>query len=91
MRRINFIFILMLSLTNLDTNHYANAVINEADTKLCDTFKYALISSLREPVDEAVAEIYKDDKEAPENLVWASYDAEILKVNQLYGVGGYMR
>ncbi|OIU71525.1 DUF3888 domain-containing protein [Rossellomorea aquimaris] len=88
MRKIQFIFLLTLLLTTLDTNHYANAAINEADTKLCETYKYALISSLREPVDQAVAEIYKDDKEAPSNLIWATYDAEILKIKQLYGVGG---
>lgn len=62
--------------------------INEADTELCDTLKYALIGSLREPVDQAIIEIYKDDENAPEGLTWATYDTEILKVKQLYGVGG---
>ncbi|RYG71489.1 DUF3888 domain-containing protein [Lentibacillus lipolyticus] len=61
--------------------------INEADTELCDTLKYALINSLRKPVNKAIAE-YKDDKQAPEGLTWASYDTEILKIKQLYGVGG---
>lgn len=62
--------------------------INEADTQLSDTFKYALISSLRKPVDQAVIEIYKDDKDAPEGLTWATYDTEILKIKQLYAIGG---
>lgn len=62
--------------------------INEADTELCETLKYALIGSLREPVDKAIVEIYKDDKNVPEGLTWAAYDTEILKINQLYGVGG---
>jgi hypothetical protein len=88
MKKIQFIFILTLFCIILDRNHYATAAINEADTKLCETFKYALISSLRTPVDEAVAEIYKNDKNAPEGLTWASYDAEILQIRQLYGVGG---
>jgi hypothetical protein len=62
--------------------------INEADTELCDTLKYALISSLREPIDKAITEIYKDDENAPEGLTWDSYDTEIIKIKQLYGVGG---
>lgn len=62
--------------------------INEADTELCETLKYALIGSLREPVDKAIVEIYKDDKSVPEGLTWAAYDTEILKIKQLYGVGG---
>lgn len=62
--------------------------INEADTELCETLKYALIGSLREPVDKAIVEIYKDDKNVPESLTWAAYDTEVLKIKQLYGVGG---
>lgn len=62
--------------------------INEADTKLCETLKYALINSLRKPIDKAIVKIYKDDKNAPEDLTWASYDTEILKIKQLYGIGG---
>lgn len=62
--------------------------INEADTELLETVKYALIGSLREPVDKAIVEIYKDDKNAPEGLTWAAYDTEILKIKQVYGVGG---
>jgi Protein of unknown function (DUF3888) len=69
------------------TTVYAKT-INEADTQLSDTFKYALISSLRKPVDQAVIEIYKDDKDAPEGLTWASYDTEILMIKQWYGIGG---
>ncbi|MFC4560200.1 DUF3888 domain-containing protein [Virgibacillus kekensis] len=62
--------------------------INEADTELCETLKYALINSLREPVDRALAEIYKDDEYAPEGLTWASYDTNIIKIEQLSGVAG---
>ncbi|MEW9671077.1 DUF3888 domain-containing protein [Ammoniphilus sp. 3BR4] len=63
--------------------------INETDTELCDAFKYALIRSLGEPIDRAIAEIYKDDEVAQEEgLTWATYDTEILKIKQLYGVGG---
>lgn len=62
--------------------------INEADTGLCETLKMALISSHREPVDKAITEIYKNDKNAPVGLTWASYDTEILKIKQLYGIGG---
>lgn len=62
--------------------------INEADTDLCDTVKYALINSLRHPIDQAIIEIYKDDQDAPEDLTWASYETEILKIKQLNGVGG---
>ncbi|AGK55220.1 DUF3888 domain-containing protein [Bacillus sp. 1NLA3E] len=62
--------------------------INEADTELCETVKMALISSLREPVDKAIVEIYKDDEDVPEGLTWASYDTEILKIKQLYGISG---
>ncbi len=71
----------------VNTTAYAQT-INEADTELCGTFKYALISSLREPIDKAIVQIYKDDKDAPEGLTWASYDTEILKIEQVYGVGG---
>jgi hypothetical protein len=45
-------------------------------------------NSLEKPIDKAIEEIYKDDEEAPEGLNWASYDTEILKIKQLYGVGG---
>lgn len=63
--------------------------VNEADTELCETLKMALISSNRKPVDRAITEIYKNDKKAQElGLTWASYDTEILKVKQLYGIGG---
>ena len=53
--------------------------ILEAETGLCETYRYALINSLREPVDKAIVEIYKDDQNAPEGLTWATYDTEILK------------
>jgi hypothetical protein len=63
--------------------------VNEADTELCETLKMALISSNRQPVDKAITEIYKDDKKAQElGLSWASDGTEILKIKQLYGIGG---
>jgi hypothetical protein len=62
--------------------------INEAETNLCETLKLALINSLREPVDKAIIEIYKDDKKAPKGLTWASYETEMLKIKQLSGIGG---
>ena len=63
--------------------------VNEADTELCETLKMALISSNRKPVDKAITEIYKDDKKAQElSLTWASDGTEILKIKQLYGIGG---
>ncbi len=62
--------------------------INEADTELCETVKAALISSNREPVDKAISEIYKNDKKAPKDLTWASWETEILKIKQVYGIGG---
>lgn len=62
-----------------------SATINETDTELCEAFKCALISK---PIDKAIVEIYKDDKDAPEGLTWVSYDTEILKIKQLYRIGG---
>ena len=47
-----------------------------------------LLSSLREPVNKAIIEIYKDDANAPEGLRWDSTGANILKIKQVYGVGG---
>lgn len=64
-----------------------SATENETDTELCDAFKLALINVLRGPIDKAIAEIYKDDKDAPK-LTWASYDTEIIKIKQIYGIGG---
>lgn len=84
-----FAVMLMIGMLFVISNKTVNAkTINEADTELCETLKYALIGSLREPVDKAINEIYKDDKNAPEGLTWASYETEILKIKQLYGVGG---
>ena len=62
--------------------------INEADTELSETLKMALINSNRKLIDKAISEIYKNDKNAPEGLTWDSYDTEILKIKQLYGIGG---
>jgi hypothetical protein len=63
--------------------------VNEADTELCETLKMALISSNRKPVDKVITEIYKEDKKAQElGLTWASDGTEILKIKQLYGIGG---
>lgn len=84
-----FLVFLIVGVQLVIFNPTANAkTINEADTELCETLKYALINSLRNPIDKAIAEIYKDDKDAPGGLTWAAYDTEILKVNQQYGIGG---
>ncbi|GLO64524.1 MULTISPECIES: DUF3888 domain-containing protein [Oceanobacillus] len=61
--------------------------INEADTDFTKTLEYALIISLIEPIDEAITTIYKDDKNAPEDLEWSVDEAEILKIKQLGEVG----
>lgn len=87
MKKFSIIVMIALLLVSIIEPVYGKT-INEADTKLCDTTKYALISSLRKPVDKAITEIYKDDKNAPEGLTWASYDTEILKIKQLFGIGG---
>ncbi|WP_106497299.1 DUF3888 domain-containing protein [Lentibacillus sp. Marseille-P4043] len=84
-------FIISLVLTVILIGYHVPAysqTINETDTELCDTLQYALINSLREPIDKAITEIYKNDKHAPEGLTWASYDTKILKIKQIYGVGG---
>lgn len=71
------------------SNTTANAkTINEAETDLCDTLKLALTNSLREPIDKAIVEIYKDDKNAPKDFRWDNTGAEILKIKQVYGIGG---
>jgi len=87
MKKFSVVLMIVLLLASINTPVYGKT-INEADTKLCDTLKYALINSLREPVDKAIAEIYKDDKNAPEGLTWAAYDTEILKIKQLFGIAG---
>lgn len=87
MKKIIMIAVIFLLLSSRDTSVYSETV-NETDTNLCEAFKYVLIRSLSEPIDKAIVEIYKDDKEMPEDLTWAAYDTEILKVKQLFGVGG---
>ncbi|MBH9964868.1 DUF3888 domain-containing protein [[Bacillus] enclensis] len=87
MKKIKILF----SLTIFFFSYYQRAdatTLTEADTELCDTLKYALISSLREPIDQAVEIIYKDDKRAPDGLTWAAYQTEILKIKQIFGAGG---
>ncbi|MCS0673499.1 DUF3888 domain-containing protein [Cytobacillus firmus] len=87
MNKVSIIFIVFLFL--ISGNEVINAkTINEADTELSDTLKYALINSLRKSVDKAIEEIYKDDKNAPEGLTWATYDTEVIKLKQVYCVGG---
>lgn len=76
-------FVLIISNTTVNTK-----TINEADTELCEILKYALMSSLREQVDKAIVNFYKDDINAPQGLRWYATGAEILKLRQLYGVGG---
>ncbi|MGG6447390.1 DUF3888 domain-containing protein [Pseudobacillus badius] len=87
MKKFAVILILATVLVTTGTPVYSKT-INETDTKLCETLKYALINSLREPIDKAITEIYKHDKEVPEGLAWASFQTEILKIKQLNGIGG---
>lgn len=84
-----YIVILIVGISLIVTNTSVSAKpINEADTKLCDTLYLALMSSLREPVDKGIAEIYKDDENAPKGLRWDVTGAEINKIKQVYGIGG---
>jgi hypothetical protein len=85
LKKAAFILLLFLFISNDVSNA---ETINEADTELCETVKMALISSNRKPVDKAIAIIYKNDKGAPKDLTWASWDTEILKIKQVYGIGG---
>ena len=87
MKKFAIMLLVGMFLVSSNTTVYSKT-INEADTELCETLRYALINRLRQPVDKAIADIYKDDKDAPEGLTWASYETEILKIKQLYGVGG---
>ncbi|WP_411953578.1 DUF3888 domain-containing protein [Alkalibacillus sp. S2W] len=87
MKKLIVILIIMMFLAGYEPPLLSQTK-NEADTEICETFKYALINSLREPIDKAIHEIYKDDENAPKNLMWAPYNTEILKIRQLHGVGG---
>ena len=77
------IMVLIISTANVNAK-----TINEADTTLCDTLNYAIMSSLRDPEYKAIVEIYKNDINAPQGLRWDTTGAKILKIKQLYGVGG---
>lgn len=86
MKKIVLMLLVGMSLANPTVY---SKTINEADTELCETVKMALISSNRNPVDKAITEIYKNDKNAPkEGLSWAAWETEILKIKQVYGIGG---
>jgi Protein of unknown function (DUF3888) len=75
---IVFLFVYLLIVPKVE-----GITINEADTELCERF--AFIMSLSNPIDTAVKDLYKD---YPEVVSWAAYDTKILKIKQLYGVGG---
>jgi hypothetical protein len=48
-----FVVIFIVGISLIITNTLVTAKpINEADTKLCDTLYFALMSSLREPIDK---------------------------------------
>ena len=79
--------VLLLFLFSNNDVFYAET-INESDTELCETVILALLNSNRKPVDQAIDKIYENDKNAPIGLTWASWDTEILKIKQLYGIGG---
>lgn len=87
MKKLTVILILLMFLVSYLTPVFSQT-INEADTESCETLKYALINSLREPIDEVISEIYQDDENAPEGLTWASYATDILKIKQSNGEGG---
>lgn len=88
MRQIVTIAIISLLLIGFYQVPVHSKAVNETDTELCDAYKLALINLLRKPIDRAIMEIYKDDKNAPEDLQWASYDTEIIKIKQMSGIGG---
>jgi hypothetical protein len=83
-----FIVILIVGVSIVTNTSVSAKPINEADTKLCDTLYLALMSSLREPVDKGIVEIYKDDENAPKGLRWDVTGAEIIKIKQVHGIGG---
>ncbi|MFS0749374.1 DUF3888 domain-containing protein [Oceanobacillus sp. 1P07AA] len=85
MKRV-FVLTLIISLCSFVQPAFAKP-INEADTDFTKTLEYALVISLREPIDEAITTIYKDDKDAPEDLVWSADEVEILKIKQIGEVG----
>lgn len=87
MKKVVTTLLLAFFFVSFNTSAYSQT-INEADTELCDTLKYALINSHREPIGKAIANIYREDKDAPEGLTWASYDTEIVKIKQSNGIGG---
>lgn len=87
MKKVFTTLLIALCLVGYNTPAFSQT-INEGNTEICDTLKYALINSLRDPVDKAIADLYKDDMDAPEGLTWASYDTEILKIKQSNGIGG---
>jgi hypothetical protein len=86
MRKAATICILIIFL--LSNIQVSATTVNEADTELSETLTYALINSLREPIDEAISQIYKSDKNAPSYLTWATYDTKLIKIKQVYGIGG---
>ncbi|WP_195694520.1 DUF3888 domain-containing protein [Priestia megaterium] len=88
MKRITMTLIIGMIVLMISVTTASAKTINEADTTLCDTLNYALMSSLRKPVDKAIVEIYKNDINAPQGLRWDTAGAKILKIKQLYGVGG---
>ncbi len=87
MKKLVVLFITFFICMHFNNLVYS-ATVNETDSKLCDALGLALIISLSEPIDVAIAKIYQGDKEAPEGLTWAPYTTEILKIKQTNGIGG---
>ena len=83
-----FFLVMIISFFSFTNNQVHAEPMLEAETGFCETYRYALINSLKEPVDKAIIEIYKNGLNAPEGLTWVTYDTEILKIKQVYGVGG---
>lgn len=70
MKKVAMLFFISLLTVSFITTSVYSATINETDTELCEAYKHALIKSLREPIDKAITEIYRDDQDAPEGLTW---------------------
>lgn len=86
MKNIVARFLISLFSINLHAPVYTET-INEPDTKLCELLQYALIIGLSKTVNKVIENIYKNDNNVLENLIWASYGIEILKIKQIGGIG----
>ncbi|MBB6452794.1 hypothetical protein HNQ94_001240 [Salirhabdus euzebyi] len=89
MSRFTVVLFIFAWLISANSSVYANSVnVNETESELSEALGFALIRSLTKPINQAIKEIYKNDKNAPEYLSWDAFSTEILKIKQLYGIGG---